>query len=534
MRRFYHDTILIVAVACAVLSFAMVEQTSAEAPPGISLSQADNEPPLNPFLANSHWPMCHRNTYNQASSPYWAPTKASNAKPSFVEGSPVPVTLAISGTYPNGKQVVWGVTTKDIFKIDMSGERIAVIARQEREQERKNAISGAYSLVDSDGIFFAPRGSRIEAFRDSIPDDPSSPIMLWKSYELPNAGSDLIVGVSLTYDGRLIIATESGRLVSLSRNLDDPVFLQLPVEAPISNSIATDETGGIFVVKSDSVVRVQWDPNLKGDARLAMEWSVPYKSVEETMAGRLGRGSGTSPSLMGTRDQDKFVVIGDGQKLMHMVLIWRDEIPADWEGLPGRDRRIAAEVPVDFGHEGTEDSTTEQSLTVRGYGVVAVSNLYGEIPPLRPRLAKKVFGNKTFRTIYRSNYESVAPYGAEKFVWNSETRKLESAWANPKLSMPNGIPTMSEATGLLYCIGQRETDWTLEAVSWETGESVFHQRMTRHFRYNSFYAATEIGPGGSIVTGMYGGVMRFDRQGTDIIDDSPAVASPVSLKSNVK
>lgn len=525
---------LIAAIFCGIGSLAIVDAIRADEPPGIPLSRAANEPPLNPFLANSHWPMCHRNTYNQASSPYWAPTKASDAKPSFVEGSPVPVTLAISGTYPNGKQVVWGVTTKDIFKLDMSGKQIGFFSRQDRDQERKTAISGAYSLVDSDGTFFAPRGNQIEAYRDSIPDDPSSPIMLWKSYELPNAGSELIVGVSLTYDGRLIIVTDSGRMVSLSRDLEDPVFLQLPVESPISNSIATDETGGIFVVKSDAVVRVQWDPDLQGDARLALEWSVPYKSVEELIAGRLGLGSGTSPSLMGTRDQDKFIVIGDGQKLMHMVLIWRDEIPADWEGLPGRDRRIAAEVPVTFGHEGTEESTTEQSLTVRGYGVVAVSNLYREIPPLRPRLANKIFGNKTFRTIYRSNYESVAPYGAEKFVWNPETRKLESAWTNPKMSMPNGIPTMSEATGLLYCVGQRETDWTLEAVDWNTGESVFHQRMSRHFRYNSFYAATEIGPGGSILTGMYGGVMRFDGRGTDFVNIPTEVATPVKLESNVK
>ena len=87
--------------------------------PAIPPQIAENEPPTNPFLARSHWPMCHRNTYNQASSPYPGPTGPSNAQPNFVKGHPVPVTLAISSPYPNGERVVWGVTKRNIFKLDL-------------------------------------------------------------------------------------------------------------------------------------------------------------------------------------------------------------------------------------------------------------------------------------------------------------------------------------------------------------------------------------------------------------------------------
>lgn len=537
MRHFNSGAVVLCSLVflLATISGWSTDVCQAAELPGIPLELAKNEPPCNPFLANSHWPMCHRNTYNQASSPYPGPASPEKAQPSFVEGHPCPITLAVSGAYPNGKQVVWGVTTRDIFKLDLSGSQIDFFARKNRDSEKKNAISGAYSLVDSDGTFFAPHGNKLEAYRDSIKDDPSSPIKLWKSFELPTAEDDLIVGINLTYDGRLILATQSGLIVALSRDLADPAYLQLPVSSPISNSIAIDETGGVFVVKSDTVVRIQWDADKAGDERLALQWAVPYKSVDEKMKGRLGAGSGTSPSLMGTGDQDKFIVIGDGQKQMHLVLIWRGDIPEDWEGLPGLDRRIAAEVPVTFGHDDEPKSTTEQSLTVRGYGVAAVSNLYGHIPPFRKRLAKRVFGNETFRTIYRSNYESVAPYGAEKFVWNPKTRRMTSSWANSSISMPNGIPTMSEATGLFYCIGQRETNWTLEAVDWYTGESVFHQRLSRHFRYNSFYAATQIGPSSSIITGMYGGVMKFADHPVNLPPESATdrLASPISLKKKV-
>jgi len=493
--------------------------TLAEEVPDIPFTLADQEPPQNPFLAHSHWPMSHRNPYNQASSPYAGPTGRGEARPSFVEGNPVPVTLAISGTYPNGQQVVWGVTTKDIFKLDTNGSRIDFIAREPRPQDKQDAISGAYSLIDSDGTFFVPRGPELHAYRDAQDGDPQSDIVLWKSFTLPKNTSsekkskDMIVGINLTYDGRLILITESGLVVSLSRDLEDVAYLQLPTEDPISNSFALDETGGIFIAKSDSVVRVQWNPDLKDDERLSVDWTVPYKSSTEQFRGRLGVGTGTTPSLLGTGDQDKFVVIGDGQELMHMVLIWRGDIPSDWEGLPGRHRRIAAEVPVTFGEADATRSTTEQSLTVRGYGVATVSNLYGEMPPLSKRIAKRNFGNSHYRTIYRSNYDRIAPHGVEKFVWNPTTRELESVWANPNLSVPNGIPTMSQATGLMYGIGARNTEWTLEAIDWRTGKSVFHQTLSRDFRYNSFYAATEIGPDSSILTGMYGGVMRFSSQG---------------------
>ena len=503
------------------VSFALCLSFTARAEkvPGIPITLIDREPPQNPFLAHSHWPMSHRNPYNQASSPYAGPTGRGEARPSFVEGNPVPITLAISGTYPNGQQVVWGVTTKDIFKLDTNGSRIDFIATQSRVQDKEDAISGAYSLIDSDGTFFVPRGPELHAYRDAQEGNPQSDIVLWKSYKLPappaaeETTKDMIVGINLTYDGRLILLTEAGLVVSLSRDLDDAAYLKLPIEQPISNSFAVDETGGIFVAKSDSIVRVQWNPDLRDDQRLAVNWSVPYQSSTEQFRGRLGIGTGTTPSLVGTGQQDKFIVIGDGQKLMHMVLIWRGEIPDDWEGLPGRHRRIAAEVPVTFGHEGTTHSTTEQSLTVRGYEIAAVSNLYGELPTLSRRMAKRAFGNKHLRTIYRSNYERVAPHGVEKFAWNPDTRKLESVWANSNLSIPNGIPTMSDATGLMYGIGARDAEWTLEAIDWRTGKSVFHRTLSRNFRFNSFYAATEIGPGRSILTGMYGGVMRFGNQG---------------------
>jgi hypothetical protein len=475
-----------------------------------SISGDADEPPVNPFLADSPWPMSHRNPYNQASSPVAGPTRAADTRPEFLPGDPVPITLAVSGAYPDCRRAIWGTTMKHVFKIDSHGNRMRYAARLPRSQSKKDAISGAYSLVDKDGVYYVPRGPGIESFRDANPGDIDSPITEAQAFTLPEdlrqSADDSIVGINMTYDGRIVFLTRRGLVGSLSRQLDDFVWLRIAdPEDEISNTMAVDEKGGIYVVTSRYMKRVQWD-----GAALNLSWSVPYQTNDVRANGRLGTGSGTTPTLVGVGQQDKFVVISDGQSLMHMALFWRDEIPADWTGLPGRDRRIAAEVPITFGDPEARRSTTEQSLTVRGYGIVAVSNLYGKLSPLMRQLVRRRLGNDVHNaTIYRSNRPEIAPYGIEKFQWNPETRKLESVWANRSLSCPNGIPTMSAATGLFYCMGQREGQWTLEAVNWATGESAFHQPLSPGSKSNSFYAATEIAAEGTILTGTYGGVLKL-------------------------
>ena len=149
------------------------------------------------------------------------------------------------------------------------------------------------------------------------------------------------------------------------------------------------------------------------------------------------------------------------------------------------------------------------------------------------RFVRKRMGNNVhYATIYRSNHPDVAPYGVEKFRWNQQDRQLQSVWANPEISCPNGIPTMSEATGLLYCIGQRDGNWTLEGVDWDSGESVFHRPLTRSSKSNSFYSATEIGMNGNIFTGTFGGMLKFSNAPLEATDSVVSGESPTALRLN--
>lgn len=512
------------ALLCASLPMRFALFSASAGEPFADAQPAPNtdDRPRNPYLADSTWPMTHASPYNQASTNAPGPCRATEAIPSFLPGEAVPITVAISSPYPDGSRVAWSTTLEHVFKVDVSASPIRYLDKVARQFNSQSELSSAYSLVDRDGVFFTLHGAAIDAYTDSVAGDPQSPIELKSRYEIPRRFCEerdqCVVGINLTYDGRIVFVTRSGLVGCLARELDDAEYLQLDMaNETITNSIAVDETGGIFVVSSAQTYRVNWVPD--ADQRLMLAWSCPYSTAHVRARGRLGTGSGTTPTLVGSGDDDKFVAICDGQRLMHMVLFWRAEIPEDWEGLAGKDRRIAAEVPVTFGKADAKFSTTEQSITAHGSELVTVSNLYGPIGPVVKRIYRRLGVHVHHATIHQSNRASIAPYGVEKFTWNPETRELVSTWANPTASCPNGIPSMSAATGLLYFMGQRDSQWTLEALDWKTGEPVFHQLLSRQSQNNSFYAGAEIGPSGMVLSGTYGGLLRFSESG-----DSPSLA----------
>ncbi len=379
-------------------------------------------------------------------------------------------------------------------KIDL--ENFTVID-EVRPEGHKMGISGAYSVLVNH-TFFVPKLNRIYAYGDKE-ESRLSKIELKGVFELPEMCSgEAIVGVTLTYDGMIAFATNYGRVGVLSQNLSHYSLYSINNDCEnaemVSNSIAADEEGGIYVVTDKAMYRINWDGE-----KLSLGWRAEYQTGEQR-GGRLGKGSGSTPSLMNCGD-DWFVVITDGQRLMHMALFWRDEIPEDWKGLEGRDRRIAAEVPVTFGFE-TDESYSEQSVLVRGCSAAITNNRLGL--RLLDYLPEELQPSQCFS----QTSLAIAPHGIEKFEWDAERMELRSVWTSD-VSIPNAIPTMSAKTNLFYAVGQRDGFWTIEAVNWENGKAVWYAKISPLPAHNSFYAATEIGPDGCIYTGMLWGIGRF-------------------------
>lgn len=483
-----------------------------------------HEPQCNPHLAQSPWAGAHRGSYAQASSPFPAPEPGQEVTAGHTQINGVPIALTFSEPYADGERVVWGSVVsapenQGVFKLDeRTGEVIHMYT--DPSGQLSSGTTGAYNILDRDNHLIVAHRQSLDVYGDSVPGERTSPIDKLASIDLAGVmcrEDDRVVGITMRYDGTVAFATELGVVGMVPRQPERMTAENLRTEslngaacasdAPredleqVSNSISADETGGVYVVTSKAQYRFGSRTGV-----FAPEWRAEYETGGVVGGARLGVGSGSTPTLMGTdADDDKFVVITDGQEKMNLVLMWRDEIPGDWQPIaPGKDRRIACEIPVTFGDPDREQYVSEQSVLVRGNAAVVVDNAHtaDDAFTLLPEQLRPF-------SVLAGQLDANAPHGIERIDWNPETRTCETTWANPEVSMPNGIPTMSTDSGLIYNIGQKDNQWGLSGVDFTTGEEALFVPSGYELSENSFFAATEVGPGGTVWTGTFQGVSRF-------------------------
>ncbi len=485
--------LLLVPSLLATVGCSSDATTKASSSVDASTTDAGAAPP-HPFLADSPWPISHQSPYAQGSSPLPGPDAAATPAVEHLPTDVASITLAFSAQYPDGGRVIWGSSAVSVFKVDPAPDGLKLIAKHDKQQGLDSLIAGAYTLIAADGTFYATESGHIDRYADEIAGDRLSGIVRLGRFSLPAPSKDeVVIGLSITWDGTLVYATSHGRVGALTRDLAPIDQITLGADERVSNSIAVDEAGGIYVVTSASMRRVQWTGTQLSTDPADGAWVAPYRTGPATpFPGRLGIGSGSTPSLMGSGTDDRLVVITDGEQLMNLVFFWRDAIPAGWTPIrPGADPRIAAEVPITFGKTDATSSISEQSVLIDGYRAVVVNNDYGPVgTAMQPILA------------------GVAPPGIEQFAWDPTTRTATRTWVVPDVSCPNGIPTMSRADSTFFCIGKRGADWTLEALDWTTGAHRFTRTLGPGLSYNSTYAATEVGPDGAIYSGTFNGLVR--------------------------
>ena len=519
---------------------------------------APNEPLCSTAFGDTVWAGSHRASYAQGSSalPGPADSQTSKSEHLVLEGAGIPVIASFSAPYEDGGRAVWStVLGADSAIVKIDHETFEIIDtyvpgdEEENPPEFELGLSGAYAAIDAQNRFIAGRTNFVSFFGDSVEGDRSSPIELKKRIFLPPEAfcndDDVIAGMSLTYDGHLAFATELGNLFVIPADADPGDLGEVPVVSTnqncatadaadleiVSNTIAVDEAGGIYLLTSAAMYRFNWD-----GSTLTIAWRAAYESADDVPSPiRLGPGSGSTPSLMGTKaDDDHFVVITDGQALMNLVLFWRDEAPDDWEPIaPGKDPRIACEIPVDFGTGATE-AISEQSVAVRGYSAVVVNDLLTNPTINPPSMSPLAAAAQNLVSALEGGIPEKAPFGLERIDWDPVTRICSTVWANSEISVPNGIPSISEASGLVYGAGQRDGQWGLEGLDFATGESrvwveagpgtcpqdnqgllpllpgvgdVLEQ--VPDSCENSVYAATTIGPDGMVYQGTLNGMTRY-------------------------
>ncbi|MCG8592593.1 MAG: hypothetical protein MJE66_25160 [Proteobacteria bacterium] len=511
-----------------------------------SAAPAEQSPPRNPYLADSIYALGHGDSAQQDSVSATGPVGESRTlRPDEIDYAPLGPAhfgATISGPYPDGRRVVWSNGLDRIVKLDHATWEVlatfwlpgterygearaeASIARWDDrntgfgaivqgflEARKLRDLSGVYTLLDRDGIYYiAGVDGSVTAYADATPGDPSSAIEVQRRARLPTEVTGHAVGMNMTYDGWLVVATEHGWLVALSRDLSRIRTVRLHHSQGaedkatrevgygwVRNGFAVDAAGGIYLVSQDHLHKVVWT----GD-RLSVDtgdgaFTARYRNG-------WGHGSGATPSLMGFGDEDRFVVITDGDPVMNVTLFWRDAIPDDWRRLPNApDRRIAGMLPATMGIPPLPAIQSEQSVVVSGYGALVVNNVPRNVPWWVPRQAEPLFSS------YLGSSPEHQPFGVQKFVWDPEARRFQEAWVNREISSPSCVPIVSRENGRVYLIGARQNRWTLEAIDWRTGVSDFHWIIGGQ-RFNPIFSGTLLDQSGRIHFGTLWGRARID------------------------
>ena len=272
----------------------------------------------------------------------------------------------ISGVYPDGRRVIWSNGRERLVKLDydtlevlatldvgggepstredweagvaglddLSGDE-AVGHAVDLASRFMTGLDGVYALLDVNQTLFLGRKTCAVAYAEVDPSDRGSAIVEVARWEKPPEVEGFFVGVNITPDGRLVLSTDHGWLVSLARDFSDHVAIRIPgaaeqaaghcahMEAERGNtaygwvrtSMCTDGEGGIYISSVDHTHRVVWTGERLSTDPADGAWSAEYRNGA-------GTGSGTTPSLMGFGDdEDRFVVIGDGDDVFDIAAV---------------------------------------------------------------------------------------------------------------------------------------------------------------------------------------------------------------------
>jgi hypothetical protein len=513
--------------------------------------------PRNPFLADSTYPIAHGRCDQQDNTAVRGPVGPTAVLDerdiTYAPVGPGHFGHCISGRYPDGGRVIWSNGREQIVKLDY--ETLEVLARyplpgvEQSSQDDLEAaarqldtvsgpeainlavslafkymtgLDGVYAALDCDHTFFLGTKRGAVAYADAEPGNRHSGIVEVRRWEKPPEIGGDFVGVNMTFDGRLVMSTEHGWIISLARDFSEFDAIQLrhsEIAAAwcdeqlnkrgrrgygwLRTSLCVDDANGIYTNSRDHLHKVIWTGTRLSIDESDGAWTAAYRNGG-------GNGSGTTPSLMGFANDngssdDRFVVIGDGDRVVNITLMWRDEIPSGWTPPPGApSSRIAGYGPAHMGDPNVTDIQTEQSITVSGYGAMTVNNEPASVPDGFPPAAVRLLVG------YLGADPAYTPYGMHKYEWDPDTKQFRNAWVNTKVSSPNAVPFVSEGANLVYTVGVRDRQWTVEALDWTTGAEAFHY-VVGGARYNSLFAGLTLDDDGRFLYGTSFGKLRLNR-----------------------
>lgn len=499
-------------------------------------------PARNPYLASEHYSITHFNSAQTDAFPYGVKSITKNVDPEQCEGGwSGPVNLMTLSAAKAG--YMWGMSSDRVSYYNCSnggftkiGEAALPVGKMKTEEQLRKITakystaedlrdsivpilgehpqyaiaSGNYVLCDKDNYAYTNAATIVARYRLKNENKPEEGIVLDKQLNIKESvnGVNLLVGVVMTYDGYLAVAYQKG-LVIVDRGLTGvKATYTLPENQILSNSIAVDENGGIYIASNNTAAngkglmqKIVWNGSKLSEDQKDGAWQSEYDGGPEAPCIKMGYGTGSTPTLMGFgKDEDKLVVITDGAQRMKLVAFWRDGIPADAKEKVAGNPRIADQYEVSCGlPEGTQWIQSEQSVVAAGYGAFVVNN----ITTANNMIHDKIVGVLSLGPIYS------APYGVERLKWNTKENKWETVWSRPDVCSISMIPSVSTASEMVFVNGYSKNDgWEVTGLDWNTGATKHRVVFGDTSRGNGAYAIIQYLENGDLLFNSISGPYR--------------------------
>ncbi|MEM8907555.1 MAG: hypothetical protein AAGD05_06895, partial [Bacteroidota bacterium] len=427
---------------------------------GAQTTFCPDDPPLNPWLADSPYPIYHRNNYAQASTclPGILPGDSIRIKTrTDIPGSASPW-IYFSEEYPNGERVILYSNSTHVFKFIDTGTNLLAIDSLRIDFDPFNSV-GYNFLLTQNKIWFTydpdydPANSeytRLFKLTDADPNDPYSSIVVLDTLNFGDYNVNKVGAYSLNYNGQIVFnshadpqnAWATTGIIDQNFNVLDTLRYSLfPNEEVHHNSIAIDENNRYYIVTTHRLLQFVWD-----GSDLEIGWEALYDFVNDGPTGNFANGSGTTPTLMGWgAGNDQLIVVADGHANNNLVAFWRT-LPTDWIGLPGMDIRFADSIAIPYAQSfGNLFQSIENSPTVYGYDV-AIAQFNGFL-----------------------GYDCDNFKGVQKFRWDTLQNELTLQWATNEINM-NGVLSYSFGSQLVYGTGKEaDCNYYYYGLDWNTG-----------------------------------------------------------------
>lgn len=513
-------------------------------------SRDDNEPPLseatvptpNPYLASEHYSLTHFNSAQTDAFPYAVKGGTFQINPDDCTSTwSGPVNLmTLSSTDPD---YMWGMCSDRVSYIhiaDGTFERVAEIGlpngiQMNTEENLRKLVdtqytstdqlyadaveilgkypqmsmsNGNYVICDNENYAYTNARTVICRYKLKEAGNPKAGIILDKQVDMAPYmdNPQTLVGMVMTYDGYLVVASGNG-IAIIDRTMSMPPVVKLiPDDQVITNSAAVDEHNGIYIASNSRTPggkgimhKFVWKNGKLSEDEADGAWTASYDGGPEAPAIKMGYGTGSTPTLMGFGDdEDKLVVITDGAKRMKLVAFWRDDIPEDAVPVDAENPRIADQKEISCGlSASTEWIQSEQSVAISGYGAFVVNNV---IPNTVPDKIVAVLSIGPLVT---------PPFGVERLQWDTEKNQWYSVWTRPDVSSISMIPAISTASNMVFVNGYTEADgWEVTGLDWGTGATSHRVIFGQTSRGNGAYAIIQYMENGDLLFNSVGGPFR--------------------------